>query len=300
MIELKIILTIFFFASINIINASFGDTDHYFGVCLRECYNKTKCNIITSKLEQSQKFFYKLFGRTCLDECNYRCMWPTVDFYIEVWKFKPQFFGKWPFIRILGIQEPLSTIGSLGNLLAHVYMLNKMRKRTKRQTPFKNIWYLFGFFSINAWLWSTVFHANDTYFTEKMDYFSAFSLIMFQFYAFFFRLLKLKKNIFTQLALNMITIYCVYFFCSHIYYLNFIKFDYEYNLNVNLLLGVLNSICWIIWSFFQYFFFKKKYVWRCVICIVLVNFSLPLEVLEFAPIWWTIDAHSLWHLCTIY
>jgi len=57
MIELKIILTIFFFASINIINASFGDTDHYFGVCLRECYNKTKCNIITSKLEQSQNVF---------------------------------------------------------------------------------------------------------------------------------------------------------------------------------------------------------------------------------------------------
>lgn len=32
---------------------------------------------------------------------------------------------------------------------------------------------------INAWLWSVVFHARDTPWTERMDYFSAFSMVLF-------------------------------------------------------------------------------------------------------------------------
>ena len=298
MTKFKIIIFLISIFFINAINASFGDTDHYFEVCLKLCHNKTKCSL-AKKFEKKLSTYLKLFGRSCFDECKYECMWPTVYFYIDVWKFIHKFYGKWPFTRIFGIQEPLSTLTSIGNLLVHAYLINKMRKRTKKTTPFINIWYIFGFISINAWFWSTVFHANDTYFTEKMDYYSAFSLVMFQFYAFFFRLLRLKKHFLIQLTLYIISIYCVYFYCSHIYYLNFINFDYNYNLKVNIVLGVTNSICWLVWSFYQYYFLNKKYVWRCVLSLVLVNLALPLEVLEFAPIWWTIDTHAIWHLCTI-
>merc|ERR1712243_485383 len=35
----------------------------------------------------------------------------------------PQFHGKWPFIRVLGIQEPASTLFSILNLLSNLYML---------------------------------------------------------------------------------------------------------------------------------------------------------------------------------
>ena len=31
---------------------------------------------------------------------------------------------------------------------------------------------------MNAWLWSTVFHARDLPWTEKLDYFSAAALII--------------------------------------------------------------------------------------------------------------------------
>ena len=289
---------ILIFVSINEINASIGNENHVFLDCLRIC-SKKKCHF-TTKFEKNQPTYLKLFGWTCIDDCKYECMWPTVDYFIKVENYVPQFFGKWPFIRMFGIQEPLSTLASIGNLLAHAYMINKMRKHsTKRTTPFKYIWYSFGLVSVNAWLWSTIFHAKETFFTEKMDYYCGFSLVMFQFYAFFIRLFKLKKNILIQLALYMITIYCAYFFYSHIYYLNFIKFDYGYNMKVNIAIGGLNSICWLAWSFYQYYFLNKKYVWRCAISIILVDVFMLLEVLDFAPIWWTIDAHALWHLCTI-
>ena len=41
---------------------------------------------------------------------------------------------------------------------------------------------------LNCWVWSTVFHARDTPFTEMMDYFSAFSTVLFSFYAMVIRL----------------------------------------------------------------------------------------------------------------
>ena len=36
---------------------------------------------------------------------------------------------------------------------------------------------------INAWFWSTVFHAKDSDITEKLDYFCAFSMVLFSFYS---------------------------------------------------------------------------------------------------------------------
>lgn len=32
---------------------------------------------------------------------------------------------------------------------------------------------------INAWIWSVVFHARDTPWTERLDYFCAFSMVLF-------------------------------------------------------------------------------------------------------------------------
>jgi len=82
----KIIIFLISIFFTNAINASFGDTDHYFEVCLKLCHNKTKCSL-AKKIEKKQSTYLKLFGRSCFDECKYECMWPTVDFYIDVWKF---------------------------------------------------------------------------------------------------------------------------------------------------------------------------------------------------------------------
>ena len=202
-------------------------------------------------------------------KCKYECMWFTVDYYSKYQHFVPQFYGKWPLVRVLGIQEPLSSLASLANLLANVYMLKKMKISLSAKAPFKTLWYSFSFISVNAWLWSTIFHARDFNFTEKMDYYCGFSLVVFQFYAFFIRILKLKKRFnYSQLLIKGITVVLFFIFLNHILFLSFINFDYGYNMKVNIMFGMLNSLCWIVWSLYQYIHLKKKYMLNCTISII--------------------------------
>lgn len=49
----------------------------------------------------------------------YRCMWYCEDRYGDIATF--QYFGKWPFIRVFGMQEVASVLFSILNLCAHVY-----------------------------------------------------------------------------------------------------------------------------------------------------------------------------------
>ena len=35
-----------------------------------------------------------------------------------------------------------------------------------------------------------------------------------------------------------------------------------------------------------------------MVTIVILSLSVLLELLEFSPLWWTIDSHSIWHLAT--
>ena len=201
-------------------------------------------------------------------KCKYKCMWFTVDFYSKNENMVIQFYGKWPFIRIFGIQEPFSALASLANLLTNVYMFKKMKKQLPSKAPFKALWYTFAFISINTWLWSTVFHTRDFNFTQKMDYYCAFSLVIFQFYAFFVRILKLKKTFISNLSIYSITFILVYLFLYHIFFLSFVTFDYGYNMKINIVFGTLNSLCWLFWSLYEYIYYKKKHMLNCTISII--------------------------------
>jgi hypothetical protein len=63
----------------------------------------------------------------------------------------------------------------------------------------KTVWTLYGLVSINAWICSTIFHSRDIALTEKLDYFSAFSIVVYGLLAFILRILgswrTLKRHI---------------------------------------------------------------------------------------------------------
>ena len=111
-----------------------------------------------------------------MSQCLYDCMWRTVALFHRNKRKTPQFHGKWPFIRIFGMQEPAAAIFSLLNLIAHVQLLRKFLKKIHPEAPMRNVWTLYGLVSINAWICSTIFHSRDVTITEKLDYFSAFSI----------------------------------------------------------------------------------------------------------------------------
>ncbi|CAH1993820.1 unnamed protein product [Acanthoscelides obtectus] len=80
---------------------------------------------------------------SCEDECKYECMWKTVKaFNDRNWR-TPQFYGKWPFVRFLGMQEPASVVFSILNAYFHFNMMNKFRKEVRPDSPLTLLWHIY-------------------------------------------------------------------------------------------------------------------------------------------------------------
>ncbi|PSN47000.1 hypothetical protein C0J52_15328 [Blattella germanica] len=199
---------------------------------------------------------------------------------------------KWPFVRILGIQEPASVLFSIFNFVTHFMMFKEFRRQVRKTSPMYWLWQVYALVCLNCWFWSSVFHTRDTPFTEMMDYFSAFSTVLFSFYAMILRLL----NGYSLFLAVLISFLCLGFFVHHVTYLAFVNFDYGYNMQANIVVGVANAMGWFIWCFYHRK--TQPYVWRCALFVSLVGLCMLLEIMDFPPILWLVDAHSLWHLAT--
>jgi post-GPI attachment to proteins factor 3 len=126
--------------------------------------------------------FENLVPWNCRDECKYGCMHKTTEAFIaRKWKI-PQFHGKWPFVRFLGIQEPASVVFSALNFYIHLKCLMQFRNSVRADSPFYKVWHVFSIISLNAWTWSTVFHSRDFPLTELLDYVFAYSMVLASFW----------------------------------------------------------------------------------------------------------------------
>ncbi|KAL5006231.1 hypothetical protein ScPMuIL_015037 [Solemya velum] len=271
-------------------DASYGDRSYIFQKCLRDC-KKTNCTE-DERFYQEQPLAEWLLQWTCPEECSYRCMWSTVDAFRKDGLEVPQFHGKWPFIRVFGIQEPASVVFSLLNGLCHLRIFT-LRAQVPSRTPMFYVWHGLALVGFHAWMWAAIFHSRDTYFTEVMDYFCAFSLVLYNVFTLYCRILG-TSPLWRPLTCGVVL---VAVFIQHTCYLAFVNFDYGYNMQVNAGIGFTNVIGWIIWSFLHYK--RQRYVWKCVVTVVVINALIALELGDFAPLWWTFDAHSLWHAGTV-
>ena len=158
------------------------------------------------------------------------------------------------------------------------------------------MWLIFWLISMNAWIWSTIFHTRDKPLTEIFDYIAANSLVFSQFACCIIRMgYRTIFAPFSRLATGILLL----FFLYHAYYLLFIHMDFGYNMMVNITVGLCNVICWLLWCAGRAFT-GRTYVWRCAFAVILTMVLVTLELADFAPIAWTIDAHSLWHFSTIF
>ncbi|KAG0710745.1 Post-GPI attachment to proteins factor 3 [Chionoecetes opilio] len=150
----------------------------------------------------------------------------------------------------------------------------------------------FGKVCINAWVWSVVFHARDTPWTERLDYFCAFSMVLFNLFGLMVRLLGPQR----AYLRDGVAIAGLLFFTYHVWYLSKGRFDYGYNMKVNVLVGALNGFGWVSWSVPR--LKTRPYVRWCMYTVVAAMASMLLELWDFPPLLWTFDAHALWHLVT--
>ncbi|XP_029102895.1 post-GPI attachment to proteins factor 3 isoform X2 [Scleropages formosus] len=147
--------------------------------------------------------------------------------------------------------------------------------------------------SLNAWFWSTVFHTRDTYLTEKMDYFCASTVILYSIYLCCVRTLGLRR----PGVSSVVGVLLILLFTSHVSYLTFVSFDYGYNMAANASIGMINLLWWLCWCWQNRR--TLPYWWKCGSVVLLLHALALLELLDFPPLLWVLDAHAVWHLSTV-
>lgn len=260
----------------------------------------------------------------CRSDCLYRCMWLLEDskhlingrsgaMSGSTPRKVEKYFGKWPFIRLFGAQEPASVAFSLLNLSAnavslvlcmrHIYSILKATSRISSSPHGYAVndtkmvawlWPAHFLVSCNAWAWSAVFHCRDTRFTERLDYFSAGALVAFNLFITLVRVSGLRSA-FGMVAMG-VPLFVVYL--RHILYMHHVLFDYGYHVALCVGAGALQTLAWGAWALGSRR--GKSHPGRAALLtfMALVNVAMLLEVLDFPPWKHAIDAHAVWHAAT--
>jgi len=135
--------------------ASYGDHSPDFEDCLSRCENET-CQASRSALPLP----LRITRWSCTDDCKYVCMHLITDRDVGRGVRVEQYYGKWPFWRFAGMQEPASVAFSLLNLWSHAQGGLKIQRRVPNGHPMRKYYLVWSFTSINAWVWSSVFHTR--------------------------------------------------------------------------------------------------------------------------------------------
>lgn len=146
--------------------ASSGDRSDAFRRCVDKCVTQSCTATVHDAAQQPQDhlpFALRLMRWSCADNCKYTCMHMLTDFALESGVRMEQYYGKWPFWRFAGMQEPASVVFSFANLLLHVLGLDWVRRGVHPAHPMKPFYLTWAYLSINAWVWSAVFHMRGAY-----------------------------------------------------------------------------------------------------------------------------------------
>lgn len=135
--------------------ASSGDRSHSFESCVLRCWT-TQCHPMPKTLALP----LRLTRWTCTDDCKYTCMHQITDRDVQKGGRVHQYYGKWPFWRFAGMQEPASVAFSVLNLWAQVQGNSRIRTQIPAGHPMKPYYIVWSLVSMNTWLWSSVFHTR--------------------------------------------------------------------------------------------------------------------------------------------
>lgn len=171
-------------------------------------------------------------------------------------------------------------------------MIRRFRKKVRRDSPNYWVWQIFGWISVNAWLWSIVFHTRDLPITELFDYGFAYSMVLAMFVCMILRMMHKRS-----LILRGVVAICGVLWFLHYFKSLSARLDYQFNMKANIFTGIVSGVGWLLWYMTQRR--KRKYAWKVLAFQLGVACSLILEVNDFPPILHAFDAHSLWHLSSL-
>lgn len=196
---------------------------------------------------------------------------------------------------------------SLFNFLAHDHGIRKVKEQIPTHYPLRQFYLGFGYCGLASWIFSMVFHTRDFNVTEKLDYFAAGLSVMYGLYFAAIRFFRLDQPTPSSTGTNNIsgtilrawTFLCASLYLLHVCYLSFVRFDYTYNMAANVVVGMLQNVLWLVFSYQRYQKVGKLWAaWPSTI-VAWIIVAMSMELLDFAPWRGTVDAHSLWHLGTV-
>lgn len=209
-----------------------------------------------------RRFFEELYRQhpmfnlwwLCAADCNYKCQQIVTHWRQQHDQPMVKFYGKWPFIRWLGMQEFFLAVFSFANFyvnwLAVRPVLRQVHKNDKSHIApeYARILRQFLYLILGlmvGWLLLTIFHIRDVPVTETLDYFGAFAIVLLNFNAIGYRLLGVFHWSSVARAAWHLSLIIVYVFhCTKLY----LHWDYGYNTQVNLVFGLLALAMWVIHS----------------------------------------------------
>ncbi|KAK9471165.1 PER1 protein-like protein of the endoplasmic reticulum [Dipodascopsis tothii] len=284
------------------VQASVGDRLPEFRKCVRLC---AQANCYDGA--PSLPLYLRLTGWTCERNCDYDCQLVITEERVARGASVEQFHGKWPFQRVLGMQEPASVLFSLMNFWPHYRAFgrlgNTLQEGSERTGYYMKAYYLgMTYVGMNAWFWSSVFHFRDFVVTERLDYFSAAATVLYGFFFACVRTFRLDRPSHAG-ARHALAALCLAALTAHVGYLSLVHFSYTYNMAANVAVGVLHNVLWVVHGVRAYWFDKKSKgaywaLWP-IYLVLTISVGMSLELFDFPPILGAVDAHSLWHLVTV-
>ncbi|KAI9751196.1 MAG: hypothetical protein M1815_001300 [Lichina confinis] len=247
----------------------------------------------------------RLLQWTCPAECDYTCQHIVTDLRKASDPPMPepivQYHGKWPFVRLFGVQEPFSVFFSLLNLVAHRRGISDIRASIPSGYPLRRFYLAFGYLGISSWVFSMIFHTRDFSVTEKADYFAAGASVLYGLYYSLIRIFRLDKPypLSKRTMLRLWTFICIAMYVAHVAYLILWRWDYTYNMAANVAVGIVQNVLWSGYSIRRYRRLKKPWAAWPGLIVAWIVVAMSLELLDFPPLGGWIDAHSLWHLGTV-
>ncbi|XP_029125475.1 post-GPI attachment to proteins factor 3 [Cajanus cajan] len=305
-----------FLSFITIINASAGDADPHYKICVNQCEEtgcfREKCfpnckfsldevPNIGHPWNMLEPLYVHWKKGDCQSNCQYYCMLDKEKERELHSKGLQKYYGKWPFKSIYGIQEPASMAFSVLNLVMHFHGWMSFFTLLYNQLPLKagkrpyyeyaSLWHVYGLLSLNSWFWSVIFHTRYCELIERLDYSSTVALLGYSFIVAILRSFNVKD----EATRVMISAPLISFVITHIMYLNFFKLDHEWNLKVCVLINVAQLATWAIWSGVSH----HPSRWKHRFVVLFGGFAMFLEIYDFPPYEGLVDAHALRHAITI-
>lgn len=270
-----------------------GHTSVFFRRCMRTCVEGCRPSAAAAVQPASGAplpWSDRLFWRTCGDACDYECMWSTVGVMEHHGVGLYKFHGKWPFVKVLGVTEPLSMLFSVANLAPHVLYLARHRRRFA-PSGYRHgwLWLVDGGLASAAWASAAVYHVLNRPWSERLDHYTAFVFLLFDAFAACVRVADWGAAG-TRVAAGV----GVAVLGAHGAAMAATDWRHELLVAFAGAAVVVGSGAWIGWAAW-----RRPPHWRHIVACRAAGLAFAsLEVLDFPPLLYLLDAHALCHLLT--